>query len=182
MIQKGIPEKLKEHILPFNWDVRAVWALDAMKLRRCRKKFDYLLDLPLWSSVPQKGMLFDLAPIEVIRNPEMWPYQNQRLSAADTFYPIDFLVLNGKNWILDGVHRLAKNFISKVEFVEVRYHEESIIHKIQKGQSDKDGFFTRPPQVSSPKGLPLQALSKPDVNLSTHPAPIVQPFIDKTRQ
>ncbi len=33
-----------------------------------------------------------------------------------------------------------------------------------------------PSQVSSPKELPLQALSEPDVNLSTHPAPIVQPF------
>ena len=33
-----------------------------------------------------------------------------------------------------------------------------------------------PPQVSSPKELPLQALSEPYVNLSTHTAPIVQPF------
>jgi hypothetical protein len=134
MMKKRIPEKLKEHILPFNWDVRAVWALDAKKFRLCRKEFDYLLELPLWSSVPKKGMLFDLAPIEVIRNPDMWPYQNQRLLVTDTSYPMDFLVLNNKNWILDGVHRLAKNYISKVEFVEVRYHEESIIHKIWKSQ------------------------------------------------
>ena len=35
----------------------------------------------------------------------------------------------------------------------------------------------RPPQVSSPKELPLQALSEPYVNLSTHTAPIVQPFV-----
>ncbi len=39
-----------------------------------------------------------------------------------------------------------------------------------------------PSQVSSPKELPLQALSEPDVNLSTHPAPIVQPFFFRTRQ
>ena len=34
----------------------------------------------------------------------------------------------------------------------------------------------RPSQVSSPKELPPQALPEPDVNLSTHPAPIVQSF------
>lgn len=34
-----------------------------------------------------------------------------------------------------------------------------------------------PPQVSSPRELPPQALSDPYVNLSIHTAPIVQPFL-----
>jgi len=38
------------------------------------------------------------------------------------------------------------------------------------------------PQVSSPKELPLQTLSEPYVNLSTHTAPIVQPFLYNTPQ
>ena len=44
------------------------------------------------------------------------------------------------------------------------------------------GFSSSPPQVSSPKELPLQTLSEPYVNLSTHTAPIVQPFLYKTPQ
>ena len=131
-----IPKKLRDYILPFNWDVQAVWALDAATTHRSRKEFDYLLELPLWSSAPEKGMLFDVAPMEVIRNPEIWPYQNRRIASADTLYPMDFLVQDGKNWILDGIHRLAKNYIKDVEIVEVRFHEESVIKKIQKGQQN----------------------------------------------
>ena len=56
-MQKRIPEKLKDHILPFNWDVRAVWALDAAIIRRPRKEFDYLFELALWPSVPKQENL-----------------------------------------------------------------------------------------------------------------------------
>ena len=40
----------------------------------------------------------------------------------------------------------------------------------------------RLPQLSSPRELPPQALSDPYVNLSTHTAPIAQPFLYKTLQ
>jgi len=52
------------------------------------------------------------------------------------------------------------------------------VTKIKKWWSIETGtpLTGRPSQVSSPKELPLQALPEPDVNLSTHPAPIVQSF------
>ncbi|CAH1073392.1 hypothetical protein NTG1052_20075 [Candidatus Nitrotoga sp. 1052] len=66
---KVIPEVLKEHILPFNWDVCKVWAVDTDTVQVSCSEFAYLLDLPLWSSVPCRGLLFDTCLIDVIRNP-----------------------------------------------------------------------------------------------------------------
>lgn len=38
------------------------------------------------------------------------------------------------------------------------------------------GLITESTESSSPKEFHSQALTQPDVNLSIHPAPIVQPF------
>jgi hypothetical protein len=71
---KYVPSVLAEHILPFNWDVRKLWNLEAEISLQPRSDFDYLLDLPLWSSVPDQGMLFDISPREVIVCPERSPH------------------------------------------------------------------------------------------------------------
>jgi hypothetical protein len=124
---KTIPECLKNHILPFNWDVQKVWNLAVPTINCFRTEFDYLLELPLWSSIPGKGMLFDISPIEVIEKPVISPYQSQRLNAARLEYPLDFLIFEGNKWILDGVHRLAKHRLLNNDIIEVRFHNESSI-------------------------------------------------------
>lgn len=130
---KVVPEALEEHILPFNWDVRKVWAIDADVLQLPCSEFAYLLELPLWSSVPGQGMLFDIRPIDVIRNPNASPYQAQRLRRTDLRYPVDMLVFQGRRWVLDGVHRIAKHFILDSPIFLVRFHDESTIPAIKVG-------------------------------------------------
>ncbi len=130
-MEKQIPDILRSHILPFDWDVTSVWSLQSQVIEENRSKFDYLLHLPLWSSVPNKGMLFDISPIEVITEPMRSPHQIERIEKSDESYPIDMLRFEEKLWILDGVHRLAKLYRSDAKLVRLRIHPESVIEIIK---------------------------------------------------
>ena len=130
-MSNNLPETLKEHILPFNWDVKKLWTLICDTQIMKVKMFEYLFNLPLWSSKPKSGMLFDVRPIDVIQNPTFNNYQYQRIMHTILSYPIDLLELNNKLWILDGVHRLAKLRINDIEDVVVRIHQGDIIERIK---------------------------------------------------
>jgi len=54
-----------------------------------------------------------------------------RLEQAAIVYPMDYLVLQGRCWILDGVHRLAKHFVLEHKTVQARLHDESVIPNIK---------------------------------------------------
>ena len=123
---KSIPPILVDHILPFNWDVRKVWQLSADVIDEQVEPFLYLMDLPLWSDVPYSGMLFNISPSEVLNNPKRSPHQMNRVLSADTLYPLDFLTMNSKLWILDGVHRLAKLVMQGDDNLSIRVHDENI--------------------------------------------------------
>lgn len=131
---KIVPAILKDHILPFDWDVRVVWGLEADVIQVPVSEFAYLLELPLWSSVPKQGLLFDICPMDVIRDPHASIYQTQRLHETELRYPIDVLVAQEKRWILDGVHRIAKHFIRNESSIAVRFHDESVIAAISLGE------------------------------------------------
>jgi len=130
---KIVPEILKDHILPFNWDVRKVWAIKADVVQVPCSEFAYLLELPLWSSAPKQGLLFDTCPIDVIREPRVSIYQAQRLQQTKLQCPIDVLIAEEKRWILDGVHRIAKHFILNRSTLSVRFHNDDIIQAIKSG-------------------------------------------------
>ena len=129
-MSKAIPPALIEHILPFNWEVCRVWALKAAVDQVPCADFAYLLDLPLWSSVKGRGVLFDLRPRQVMRHPGSSPYQCQRLNDVDLAYPIDVLIYRNRRWILDGVHRIAKHLILKHTTLPARFHDAAVIPAI----------------------------------------------------
>ena len=128
---KTIPPKLKHHILPFNWDVTKIWSLPAPISQESIQTYTYLLELPLWSSVPGKGMLFDTSPMDVLNQPARFPHQTQRIQQADISYPIDFIIYQQRKWILDGVHRLAKYYNHNAIQIPVRIHPKTIIPLIR---------------------------------------------------
>ena len=130
---KILPDILADHILPFDWDVRLVWTEEAEVSRWPIADLAYLLDLPLWSSVPGRGMLFDISPREVLASPDRSPHQYLRALQADLAFPIDLLRYRECHWILDGVHRLAKLALLGEDFVDVRVHSEAIIPRIVAG-------------------------------------------------
>ena len=127
---KRIPPELADHILPFNWDVRLVWRQEAEVTLRLLAEFEYLLDLPLWSSRPNMGMLFDIAPRTVMTFPERVPHQTQRIHEARIEFPIDLIRYQGREWVLDGVHRIARLSLMGVDTMKVRVHEETALPRI----------------------------------------------------
>ena len=127
---KVIPDILVDHILPFHWDVAKVWEQEAEVVALPFADLNYLLDLPLWSSVPDRGLLFDISPREVIASPQRSPHQHRRILEADIGFPIDLICYQGRRWILDGVHRLARLSLMETDLVRVRLHEETIIWEI----------------------------------------------------
>jgi len=126
----NIPNILKNHILPFDWDISKVWKLEALATTSNREQFDYLLDLPLWSSRANQRMPFDTKPLDVIKNPNLSVYHYERIMNADICYPIDFIFYDGSNKILDGVHRLSKLYIMNVDTIDIRIHHTSVLSKI----------------------------------------------------
>ena len=130
---KIVPKILVSHILPFHGDVRKVWALEAPVQQVACGDFYYLMNLPLWSSVKNRGLLFDTCPLDVIRDASSSPYQSQRLSEVKLDFPIDVLILENKRWILDGVHRIAKHFMLNSKTLPARFHSETIIPLIKAG-------------------------------------------------
>ncbi len=131
-MNKSIPLELHAHILPFNWDVKLVWALSTPTQKIYREKFDYLLALPLWSSSPNSGVLFDVSPIEVFKSPNHFPHQYRRILRADTRFPIEIIEYNNKHWVLDGVHRLAKMYLKNNKIINIRIHPSDVIPIIKK--------------------------------------------------
>lgn len=128
---KLIPVGLKDHILPFHWDVRLVWGLRAPITILPRADLDYLLDLRLWSAIPRAGLTFDISPKAAIQNPQASPHQYQRVLDADPAFPIDVLHFENRHWILDGVHRLAKLYLLNHGAVSVRIHSHEVIPIIE---------------------------------------------------
>lgn len=125
-MSKVIPNELRNHVLPFNWDVQRVWKLPATVEIVSMQELDNLFDLPFWSSVPHSGMLFDITPNQVLACPEQYPHQLERIEKADIQFPIDFIYDNNTYFILDGLHRLAKLRQLGVSQVKVRKHDPNV--------------------------------------------------------
>jgi len=125
-MQKIIPESLNEHVLPFNWDVKKVWSLDADVIEVPMSTFHYMLDLPFWSSKSNVGMLFDLTPRQAINDLEQYPHQRDRINNADISYAVDFIKRGDQFLILDGLHRLVNLFMNGEKTVRIRCHSVDI--------------------------------------------------------
>lgn len=130
-MSKYIPKELEDFILPFNWDVKKVWELPASVENVELRDFEFMFDLPFWSSRPDAGMLFDISPNEVLENMNLYPHQKERVENADVRYPVDFIFENDTYYILDGLHRLARHKLMGNKTVRIRKHKLEIRTKIQ---------------------------------------------------
>ena len=50
---------------------------------------------------------------------------------ADIVFPLEFLEYCDRCWILDGVHQLARLYMTGTQEVDIRIHEASIIPHIR---------------------------------------------------
>ncbi|MFA6340797.1 MAG: hypothetical protein WCX27_00950 [Candidatus Paceibacterota bacterium] len=119
---------IKDVGFDFHWSEEKVWALDIPVEEIYINNLVWHFDIPfLW----EKGV-YDLKPQEVIDNPDMHKKEYERTMKADLVHPIDIMENKGHWLILDGLHRLMKAYILKIDKVQVRKVSREHIHKIEK--------------------------------------------------
>ena len=123
------PPEIREVYLDFDWDRRAVWALDIEVQVLERQRLEWHLDLPFWSSRASE-MRFDLTPRMVMGNPSVAPRHALRIEQADMAFALDVMEHKGRLCIMDGLHRLAKGVMEGREEAAVRRIPRSAVQPI----------------------------------------------------
>ncbi len=122
------PPEIREVYPDFDWDRRAVWALDVEVQMLARQRLEWHLDLPFWSS-RRSEMLFDLIPRMVMNDAALDPRHARRIEQADLAFPLDVMEHRGRLCIMDGLHRLAKAVMAGRQKVAVRRIPRSAVHE-----------------------------------------------------
>lgn len=123
----SIPDIIKEVGFDFDWDEKKVWALDVPATELEIEALIWHFDIPfLWHG----GGVYNLAPRDVIENPEKYTEEYERMMRADLQHPIDVMENEGRLLILDGLHRLMKAFMQGQKKVYVRIVPRSRIPDI----------------------------------------------------
>jgi len=122
---------MKELVLPFDWDVKRVWALEAPVEEVALEKVQFLLGSPFWSRNPRRFTDFDLRPVDVLCGAVRSGHHLDRIDEADTSHPIDLIDHNARLWILDGVHRVARLYRRGMCRVRMRRHSIAIRSSIR---------------------------------------------------
>lgn len=118
----------------FNWSNPRVWSLELPVDEVPLAELEWHLRIPIWSTVQGKR-LFDLVPIDVMEHPREYIWHYRRILDTSVRYPIDTILWDGTCVILDGVHRLARLWLSRAETVRVRRVPPGLSSFIQ---SDED--------------------------------------------
>lgn len=124
MVERKLPDVIKEVGFDFSWDKKKVWRLELPAESMPMPELIWHFEVPfLWS---KPDGYYDLTPQAVLENPNAYPEEHQRVLEADMSYPIDVMHWNGRWVILDGLHRLMKAHLQGHAEIDVRKvpHEE----------------------------------------------------------
>ncbi len=122
---KRLPPEMRDWYFPFDWDLSKLWNLNVPTTTLPLSELKWHFDIPIWSK--EKGMHFDLCPKEVIQNPGHHPRHDARIEKADISHPIEMMFTVDRLAILDGIHRLVKYEINRIEQVQVRIIPEEMV-------------------------------------------------------
>lgn len=129
-MRRELPKIIREVGFDFRWDEHKVWQLDLPTEEMPIDKLAWHFDVPfLWS---KPNGYYDIKPREVIDSPRNYSEEYARTMQADISYPIDVMLWRGRWVILDGLHRLMKQYIEGNEAVDVRKVPKSLITLIEK--------------------------------------------------
>ena len=113
----NLPRLIREIGFDFNWSVEKVWKLAAPVVEIDIVRLVWHFEIPFY---PDRGAIYCLKPIDVMRNPKKYPEEAGRMAAAAMEYPIDIMENKGRLVILDGLHRLMKAYSRSDRTVKAR--------------------------------------------------------------
>ncbi|MCA9325168.1 hypothetical protein KDA23_03845 [Candidatus Saccharibacteria bacterium] len=129
-MKKDLPESIKEVGFDFNWSNPKVWALtlptEDIPIADLVWHFEYPFIWPLPDGYDE------VTPNQVMDDPDTFKDEYQRTLDADISYPIDIMFWKNRWLILDGLHRLMKQYLNHAETVQVRKVPQSFIPQILK--------------------------------------------------
>lgn len=113
---KDFPQIIKDVGFDFSWDEKKVWALDIPVTEMDIDEPTWHFDIPFhWHD----GGVYNLKSRDIIEKPQKYKDEYNRTMKADLRHPIDVME-NKRRWlILDGLHRLMKAYILKMDKVKV---------------------------------------------------------------
>jgi len=115
----------------FCWDDNLLKNIDEPITELNMNELLWNLDLPFWEE--EKIDDWNLTLREVIQNPERYSNHHQRILKADLSYPVCITKSkNGKWFVLDGTHRLAKAYIDNLKTIKVKIIPSDKLLKIVK--------------------------------------------------
>lgn len=127
-MREDIPQIIKDVGFDFNWSEEKVWALNVPIEEININELTWHFDIPfLW-----ENGVYNLRPQTVIDNPVEHVKEYDRTMKADLIHPIDIMENKGRWLILDGLHRLMKSSILKMDRVKVRKISRDQIPQILK--------------------------------------------------
>jgi len=118
----------KEHAfdLPFWRDNKKLWALEVLAEDMLIEELLWILDIPFWENA--RGDIV-ITATEVMQNPDAYPDHRDKISNAETTYPLDIMKNKKGKWLtLDGLHRLVKLVMSGEKVVRVRKIPPELIY------------------------------------------------------
>lgn len=127
-MNEEIPQIIKDMGFDFDWDEEKVWSLVVTSEEMNINEITWHLDVPfLW-----ENGVYNLKPKDVIDNPNLHQEEYGRTLKADLIHPIDIMENKGRWLILDGLHRLMKSYILKLDKVQVRKISRDYISDIER--------------------------------------------------
>src|SRR5262245_43699897 len=95
----ALPEVLQGVFFDFLWDTQKVWRLPTQPSVATFDELNWLLDLPVWTTVPGEPR-FDLAPRTVLEQPECFAFRWRRIMSADLAYPMEMFQNDCGRWTI----------------------------------------------------------------------------------
>jgi hypothetical protein len=112
-----------------NWDEKKIWKIELPPAEMATSEFEWHLDVPYWDS--DDGQKFTITPRDVLDKKLGATQHQKRVSEVDMDYPIDIMFHEGKWFILDGVHRLARALQEEKRIMNVRIFPSDRLEEIR---------------------------------------------------
>jgi hypothetical protein len=130
---------MKSIYFNFHWSQKKVWNLRLETIKMEVNDFIWLLNYPIWASNPPEK-IFDLKPIDVLKNLENFPIIHKKIQNADYSFPIHIMKWNDRLVVMDGFHRILKTIINNENHILVKEVPVSEIGNIQPDNENPTGF------------------------------------------
>lgn len=129
MIKRELPQIIKDVGFDFSWSEEKVWTLDVPSEEMDIVELTWHFDIPFWS---KPGGFYNLTPNEVLKHPDIYKEEFDRIQQSDLAYPLDIMYWKERWLLLDGLHRLVKTASMNRDTVNVRKISKELIPQILK--------------------------------------------------